>query len=36
MFGRGGEEAEYLKSKIKYEIIPGITSGSGLPFSGIL
>ena len=37
MFGRGGEEAEYLKShKIKYEIIPGITSGSGsATYSGI-
>ena len=30
IFGRGGEEAELLKSfKIKYEIIPGITSGIG-------
>ena len=30
IFGRGGEEAEYLKKyKIKYEIIPGITSGIG-------
>ena len=30
IFGRGGEEAEYLKkSKIKYEIVPGITSGIG-------
>ena len=30
MFGRGGEEAEYLKkNKIKFEIIPGITSGIG-------
>ncbi|MCI4432164.1 MAG: uroporphyrinogen-III C-methyltransferase [Nitrosopumilus sp.] len=30
IFGRGGEEAEYLKeNKIKYEIIPGITSGIG-------
>ena len=28
IFGRGGEEAEFLKShKIKFEIIPGITSG---------
>ncbi len=37
MFGRGGEEAEYLKErKIKYEIIPGITSGSGsATYSGI-
>ena len=30
IFGRGGEEAEYLKKrKIKFEIIPGITSGIG-------
>ena len=30
IFGRGGEEAEYLKRrKIKFEIIPGITSGIG-------
>jgi uroporphyrin-III C-methyltransferase len=30
IFGRGGEEAEYLKEKkIKFEIIPGITSGIG-------
>jgi len=30
MFGRGGEEAEYLKKhKIRFEIIPGITSGIG-------
>lgn len=30
IFGRGGEEAEFLKShKIKYEIVPGITSGIG-------
>jgi len=30
MFGRGGEEAEYLKkNKIKFEIVPGITSGIG-------
>jgi len=30
IFGRGGEEAEYLKeNKIKYEIVPGITSGIG-------
>jgi uroporphyrin-III C-methyltransferase len=30
IFGRGGEEAEYLKeNKIAYEIIPGITSGIG-------
>jgi len=30
IFGRGGEEAEFLKEhRIKYEIIPGITSGIG-------
>jgi uroporphyrin-III C-methyltransferase len=30
IFGRGGEEAEYLKKhKIRFEIIPGITSGIG-------
>ena len=30
IFGRGGEEAEFLKSfNVKYEIIPGITSGLG-------
>ena len=30
IFGRGGEEAEFVKSfKIKYEFIPGITSGIG-------
>lgn len=30
IFGRGGEEAEYLrKHKIKFEIVPGITSGIG-------
>jgi len=30
MFGRGGEEAEYLKKhNIRFEIIPGITSGIG-------
>ena len=30
IFGRGGEEAEFLKShKVKYEIVPGITSGIG-------
>ncbi len=37
IFGRGGEEAEYLKKfKIKFEIIPGITSGMGSAvYSGI-
>ncbi len=37
IFGRGGEEAEFLKKhKIKYEIIPGITSGIGsAEYSGI-
>jgi uroporphyrin-III C-methyltransferase len=37
IFGRGGEEAEYLKEhKIKFEIIPGITSGIGsATYSGI-
>ncbi len=37
IFGRGGEEAEFLKSnKIKYELIPGITSGIGsAEYSGI-
>ena len=30
IFGRGGEEAEFLKSfDVKYEIVPGITSGIG-------
>lgn len=37
IFGRGGEEAEFLtKHKIKYEIVPGITSGIGsATYSGI-
>jgi uroporphyrin-III C-methyltransferase len=37
IFGRGGEEAEFLRAnKIKYEIIPGITSGMGsAEYSGI-
>jgi uroporphyrin-III C-methyltransferase len=37
IFGRGGEEAEFLKKhKIKFEIIPGITSGIGsATYSGI-
>jgi uroporphyrin-III C-methyltransferase len=37
IFGRGGEEAEFLrKHLIKYEIIPGITSGIGsAEYSGI-
>lgn len=37
IFGRGGEEAEYLKShKIQFEIIPGVTSAIGAAtYSGI-
>ncbi len=37
IFGRGGEEAEFLrKHNVKYEIIPGITSGIGsAEYSGI-
>lgn len=37
IFGRGGEEAEYLKKhKIRFEIVPGITSGIGSAiYSGI-
>lgn len=37
MFGRGGEEARFLKlHDIRYEIIPGITSGLGsATYSGI-
>lgn len=37
IFGRGGEEAEFLKErKIRYEIIPGITSAIGsATYSGI-
>jgi len=37
IFGRGGEEAEFLRQhKVKYEIIPGITSGMGsAEYSGI-
>ncbi|MDE1829257.1 MAG: uroporphyrinogen-III C-methyltransferase, partial [Thaumarchaeota archaeon] len=37
IFGRGGEEAEYLRERnVKYEIIPGITSGIGsAEYSGI-
>jgi len=37
MFGRGGEEAEFLqRHNIKYEIVPGITSGMGsATYSGI-
>lgn len=37
IFGRGGEEAEFLrKHKVNYEIIPGITSGIGsAEYSGI-
>ena len=37
IFGRGGEEAEFLRQhNVKYEIIPGITSGIGsAEYSGI-
>lgn len=37
MFGRGGEEAEFLRENdIKYELVPGITSGIGsATYSGI-
>jgi len=37
IFGRGGEEAEFLKSNnISFEIVPGITSGIGAAiYSGI-
>ena len=37
IFGRGGEEAEYLREHgIKYEIIPGITSGiASATYAGI-
>lgn len=37
IFGRGGEEAEFLReNKIKYELVPGITSGIGsATYSGI-
>jgi uroporphyrin-III C-methyltransferase len=37
IFGRGGEEAEFLrKHKIKFEIVPGITSGIGSAvYSGV-
>ncbi|MFY9300393.1 MAG: uroporphyrinogen-III C-methyltransferase [Candidatus Nitrosotenuis sp.] len=37
IFGRGGEEAEYLKKhKVHFEIVPGITSGIGSAvYSGI-
>ncbi len=37
IFGRGGEEAEYLKEHmIRFEIVPGITSGIGSAiYSGI-
>ena len=37
IFGRGGEEAEFLKAnKVKFELIPGITSGIGsAEYSGI-
>jgi len=37
LFGRGGEEAEYLKkNNIKFEIVPGVTSAIAVPaYAGI-
>ncbi len=37
VFGRGGEEAEYLaERKIRFEIVPGVTSAIGVPaYAGI-
>ncbi len=37
LFGRGGEEAEYLeKNRIKFEIVPGVTSALAVPaYAGI-
>jgi len=37
VFGRGGEEAKYLKERgISYEIIPGVTSAIAVPaYAGI-
>ncbi len=37
IFGRGGEEAKYLKENgIKYEIVPGVTAGIAAPaYAGI-
>lgn len=37
IFGRGGEEAEFLHGKnINYEIVPGVTSAHGVPvYAGI-
>jgi len=37
VFGRGGEEAEYLKKNgISFEIIPGVSAGNAVPaFAGI-
>lgn len=37
IFGRGGEEAQFLKAhNIKYELVPGVTSGVGsATYSGI-
>ncbi|MCX6934783.1 MAG: SAM-dependent methyltransferase, partial [Verrucomicrobia bacterium] len=36
VFGRGGEEAEFLtKAKIAYEVVPGVTAGiAGPAFAG--
>ncbi len=37
VFGRGGEEVSYLKSrKIPFEIVPGVSAGNGVPaYAGI-
>ncbi|NOZ04189.1 MAG: uroporphyrinogen-III C-methyltransferase [FCB group bacterium] len=37
VFGRGGEEAEFLKEKgIPFQVIPGVTSGTAVPaYAGI-
>ena len=37
IFGRGGEEAEYLKAhKIPFEVVPGVSAASAVPaFAGI-
>ena len=36
IFGRGGEEAQYLADRrIKFEIVPGISSAQALAYAGI-